>query len=122
MDYDGDGVPQYNHGNDSGWDNSTVFLEEPPIESPDLSSYLILQMETLADLAKILGMQDSFERWKEKAKMLFLRMKDHFFRKGKITAVKSGSHEVISSNSLLPFMSILIMDRLPEKNQRIYYE
>jgi hypothetical protein len=28
-DYDGDGLPQYNHGNDSGWDNASVFRVGP---------------------------------------------------------------------------------------------
>ncbi|MGV2806263.1 hypothetical protein GNF85_22200, partial [Clostridium perfringens] len=34
-DHDGDGIPQYNHGNDSGWDNSTAFNNGIPVESPD---------------------------------------------------------------------------------------
>ena len=115
MDYDGDGVPQYNHGNDSGWDNSTVFLKEPSVESPDLSSYLILQMETLANLAEKLGMKEISEKWNERSKELLSKMKDHFIKRGRITAVKSGSHEVIDSKSLLPLMSILVIDKFSEE-------
>lgn len=38
-DYDGDGVCQYFHGNDSGWDNSTAFRESPDVELPDLQAF-----------------------------------------------------------------------------------
>src|SRR6202789_3982639 len=50
-----DGLPEYNHGYDSGWDNSTVMLPGMPVETADLASFLILQMDTLADLAGKLG-------------------------------------------------------------------
>ena len=35
-DYDDDGLCQYHHGNDSGWDNATVFDAGMPVESADL--------------------------------------------------------------------------------------
>ena len=54
-DDDGDGVPQYDHGNDSGWDNSTVFRVGPPVESPDLSAYLVMQVDFLSDVERELG-------------------------------------------------------------------
>lgn len=44
-------LPFYFHGNDSGWDNATVFICEPPIISPDLSSYLIVLAKCIKDLA-----------------------------------------------------------------------
>lgn len=31
-----DGLFYYNHGNDSGWDNSTVFSVLPPVATPEL--------------------------------------------------------------------------------------
>ena len=34
-DRDGNGLAEYDHGNDSGWDNSTAFLMLPPVETPD---------------------------------------------------------------------------------------
>ena len=40
-----DGLPEYRHGNEAGWDNATVFDEGGPIESPDLSAYLSVQIE-----------------------------------------------------------------------------
>ena len=34
-------LPHYQHGNDSGWDNSTVFDHDRVIESPDLAAFLV---------------------------------------------------------------------------------
>src|ERR1035441_10013830 len=53
-DWDRDGLPQYNHGYDSGWDNATVFLSLPPTESPDLAALTILQLESLSRMANAL--------------------------------------------------------------------
>ena len=36
-DIDHDGIPEYDHGFDSGWDNASIFMARPPIEAPDLS-------------------------------------------------------------------------------------
>ena len=53
-DNDHDGIPEYDHGFDSGWDNASIFMARPPIEAPDLSAYLIVQMDLLAEIARTL--------------------------------------------------------------------
>lgn len=113
-DHDGDGIPQYNHGNDSGWDNSTAFNNGIPVESPDLSSYLIIQMEVLAELAGLLGLPEEAAAWKQKADDTLERMLCHFWRDGRFTACRSGTHEVSEGDSLLLFVPILLGKRLPE--------
>ena len=50
-DTDGDGIPDYPQGCDSGWDTSTLFDIGYYLESPDLPAFLILQMRALAHLA-----------------------------------------------------------------------
>ena len=52
---DGWPLPYYSHGNDSGWDNATVFDGGCPVTSPDLPAYLILLYEALEDIAGRLG-------------------------------------------------------------------
>lgn len=113
-DYDSDGIPQYNHGNDSGWDNSTVFIERPPIESPDLSAFLVIQMEALSDVASILGRKSEAQEWKEKAYNLLDRLLKHSLKDGRLIALQSGTHKPISSQSLLLFIPILLAKRLPQ--------
>ena len=50
-DADRDGLPEYNHGDDSGWDNTTIFINPPPLETPDLAALLVLQMDVLSEIA-----------------------------------------------------------------------
>jgi putative isomerase len=114
-DYDNDGIPQYNHGNDSGWDNSTVFIERPPIESPDLSAFLVIQMEVLSEVADRLGRKAEAQMWKEKSHTLLDKLLKHSLKDDKLSALQSGTHKPISSQSLLLYIPILLAKRLPEK-------
>lgn len=45
----------YQHGNDSGWDNATVFDRSRTVVAPDLAAFLILQLRELETLAELLG-------------------------------------------------------------------
>ena len=114
-DYDNDGIPQYNHGNDSGWDNSTVFIERPPIESPDLTAFLVIQMEVLSEVADRLGRKAEAQMWKEKSHTLLDKLLKHSLKDDKLSALQSGTHKPISSQSLLLYIPILLAKRLPEK-------
>ena len=63
------GLPFYYHGNDSGWDNSSLFITAPPIQTPDLSAYLIREMKCLAEFADKLGNAEA-DFWREKIQNL----------------------------------------------------
>ncbi|WP_132995278.1 amylo-alpha-1,6-glucosidase [Sporanaerobacter acetigenes] len=112
-DYDKDGIPAYNHGNDCGWDNSTVFNERPPIKSPDLLSYLVIQMDVLSTLAKNIGKKEEALYWKDRASKLLDKLIDYFYDGEKFVAKLTGSNKNIESNSLLLYMPIVLGDRLP---------
>jgi len=113
-DHDHDGIPQYNHGNDSGWDNSTVFDEGVPIEGPDLCAYLIIQMDTLSEIASKLGEKNDAKNWKSRADELLEKMLAHSWRGDGFVAPRSGDHHVAESDSLLLFLPIILGPRLPE--------
>jgi len=113
-DDDHDGIPQYNHGNDSGWDNSTVFDEGVPIEGPDLCAYLIIQMDTLSEIASKLGEKNDAKNWKSRADELLEKMLAHSWRGDGFVAPRSGDHHVAESDSLLLFLPIILGPRLPE--------
>lgn len=113
-DEDGDGVPQYNHGNDSGWDNATAFAAGMPVEAPDLSAYLILQMEMLAELCGELGREAQKRRWQQEAAALQQRLLEHSWREDRFVAPRSGTHEVATEGDcLLLFLPLLLGSRLP---------
>lgn len=116
-DYDGDGVPQYDHGNDSGWDNASPFVFRPPLEAPDLATFLVLQMDTLAALADELKQSKEAESWRTKSKAFLHLARSHLTRRGRMDFVASGTHEEIPNKSLLPFLQLLLGNRLAESTR-----
>lgn len=113
-DDDGDGIPQYNHGNDSGWDNSTAFHAGVPLESPDLCAYLIIQLDELADIAGSLGKPEEAKQWQALADATLEKMMEHFWTGERFVARRSGSHHPVEADTLLMFMPILLGKRLPQ--------
>jgi len=107
-------LPYYNHGNDSGWDNASVFDDGCPVISPDLSSYLVLQCETLAELSKLLGKNES-SKWESLADKIQTMLINQLWDGSKfiVRNVKTG-HEVKGSNCLINLMPIVIGNRLPK--------
>jgi putative isomerase len=108
-----DGLPEYRHGNEAGWDNATVFDEGGPIESPDLSAYLSVQMEVLADVAARLGRPAEARQWKQQSNQLLERMLQRFWRDGAFVAIHVTDGRPIRSQSLLLDMPIILGTRLP---------
>ena len=113
-DGDEDGICEYWHGNDSGWDNATAFRLLPPIESPDLAAYLVIQMEALAMLAVKLGLQSDAGEWREKSERMLENMVRHCYRDNKPVALQSGTHRESRNDSLLLYMPVILGKRLPE--------
>jgi glycogen debranching enzyme len=113
-DDDHDGLPQYNHGNDSGWDNATVFAHGTPIEGPDLAAFLVIQMDECARLASELKRPAAARRWHREADALTARLLTHSWRGDRFVAPRSGDHALApESQSLIPFMPLLLGKRLP---------
>jgi len=112
-DFDCDGIPQYLHGNDSGWDNSTVFRAGPAVESPDLPVFLVLQMDALATVAAALGRGTEAEAWTRRSEDLVARFLAHSRRGDRLAALLPGTHEEVPNRSLLSLMPLLLGPRLP---------
>ena len=112
-DHNGNGLCEYHHGNDSGWDNATVFSGTPPIETPDLQALLILQMEALEKLASLLGRRDNAARWKARAEKMMGGMLAHCFENGKPRATQYGG-EPVPNQSLLMYLPVVLGKRLPK--------
>jgi len=114
-DSDGDGLPEYHHGNDSGWDNGTIYDGGFPATSPDLPAYLVVQMETLSELAKRLGRERDAEKWKARASALAARMVERLWNGEQFVTRKAFSGEVFpEGDSLLNHVAILAGKRLPK--------
>jgi glycogen debranching enzyme len=113
-DRDHNGLCEYDHGNDSGWDNATAFRFPPPVELPDLQTFLVLQMETLADLARRLGRDGESAEWLDRSRALLARLCERCFTPdGRPLARKAFSDETDEPDCLLLFLPVLLGDRLP---------
>jgi putative isomerase len=73
-DLDHDGLGEYLHPFSSGLDDSPLWDSGMPVTSPDLNTYLFLQMENLGRMAGVLGLPAEAIKWQERADALLDRM------------------------------------------------
>jgi glycogen debranching enzyme len=111
-DEDHDGLPCYPHGNDSGWDNSTIFDNGYYVTAPDLSTFLILQMHTLARIADKLGMLKEAASWKDKAETLRQRFFALCWKGEQFAALRSHSSDYRPDPSSLQVHLPIILGEL----------
>ncbi len=111
-DTDGNGLCEYLHPYSSGLDDSPLWDDGMPVESPDLNTYLCLQQESLSRIANELGLTADAELWMRRAdeqaqRMIEFRWDDHA---GLFWATQNGrSVNVRTPFSLFP----LITGRMP---------
>lgn len=111
-DYREEDLPSYSHGNDAGWDNSTIFAGGVPVTSPDLLSFLIVQMDVLADCAEKLGFADKAKDWKNRADECFQILMERFWNGEAFTL---GPDAEVQGDSLILFMPLILGSRLPDE-------
>ena len=118
-DDDGDGLPQYNHGNDSGWDNSTVYAIGCPVEAPDLMAFLVLQMDQLAVVADKLSRNYEAEQWRQQSAEVKKKLIENLWNGEKFLHlyVETGTASPESMSSL-SYMPMVLGDQLPENIQK----
>jgi glycogen debranching enzyme len=114
-DFDGDGLPVYIHGNDSGWDNSTVFDQGLPVKGADLSAYLVLQCESLANIAELIGRKKAALRWKTKAEQQLKNLLIHNVKDDHFISLSSGNLDADGSYSLINYLPLILGNRLPKR-------
>jgi glycogen debranching enzyme len=111
-DGDNDGICRYDHGNECGWDNCTLFDDGVPVEAPELTAYLLLQIKCLSVIASKLGLTREAETRENEYNGLYGRFISHFDRDGVLKSVTSGNHEKIESGALLDCVAIVLGDAL----------
>jgi glycogen debranching enzyme len=105
----GDDLAYYLHGNDSGWDNSTLLLAGAPLVSPDLNAFLATQCRFLAGLTS----GTAARRWTAEAKRIeaaLLRLWDG----DRFVGEHLPDRRRIRSESLVDCMPIVLGRRLPQ--------
>lgn len=120
-DVDQNGLCEYHHPYSSGLDDSPLWDEGVPVESPDLNAYLCLQEEALGHMAGVIGAAEEAGRWEHRAQDLAGRMLQHTWdpQAGLFWAFKPEPRKRI--NVRTPFSLFpLLTGRMPaEVNQRL---
>ena len=106
----GHALPYYQHGNDSGWDNSTTFDAARVIESPDLAAFLLLQLEEVGRLAERLG--EPVEAWRSEAARIRSALFDELWTGDHFVARAVAGRTSSSASSLLNALPIVLGDGL----------
>ena len=104
-------LPYYQHGNDSGWDNSTTFDRGGVIESPDLAAFLILQVRELRYLAGELGLSAS--EWDATEEELRSALFEELWTGDRFVARLVDTGEAAPASSLLNCLPIVLGELLP---------
>jgi hypothetical protein len=106
------GLPYYLHGNDSGWDNSTMFAKGVPLVAPDLAALLVVQMDVLSQQSAELGWMDASDVWKKRADNLFDLLIQMLWRGDHFVARLANDGEMVESNSLIPWLPLVLGKRM----------
>ncbi|MEP6842571.1 MAG: glycogen debranching protein [Pseudolysinimonas sp.] len=108
----GHALPHYQHGNDSGWDNSTTFDHDRVIESPDLAGFLLVQLDVLIALTEELALEGAVE-WQRHRDELSTALLAELWN-GEAFVARSATGERISkTGSLLNLLPIVAGRSLP---------
>jgi putative isomerase len=107
-------LPAYRHGNDAGWDNATCFAEGGPLASPDLATFLILQLDEIAAIHRHLGHETRARTATAQADALCAALCNDLWDGNGFVAKLAGDGRVVrSGQSLLLFLPMMLGDRLP---------
>jgi hypothetical protein len=108
----GQPFPHYEHGNDSGWDNATVFDAGRPVRSADLTAFLVVQMRELARLAEEIGDASASARWTHEAGTMRTDLLTQLWDGTRFTS-RTVDGVSRTTASLLDLMPIVLGDQLP---------
>jgi len=111
-DDDNDGICQYNHGNESGWDNSTAFDHGIPIESPDLTALILLNYKMISLISQKLNDSQMAQKYDKQYKNLYDKFCKHFFVNGLPYVVHNHSHRHIENESALKYIPVILGEYL----------
>jgi len=114
----GDEVPCYYHGNDSGWDNSTVFKDGIPVKSPDLVAFLVLQMKTLSKVADKLENKKGSLYWETLSEGYLELLLNEYWDGEKFRKYRENTNPNTDiddhGDSLQYYLPIILGDQLPD--------
>ncbi len=114
-DDDKDGLPGFDTGTGTGFDEITAYMDGVPMATPDLCAYEVLNFEVQGDLAKLLGKpQEEIDGWYKMSKDLLDRMLDKMWTGEHFVCLKQYTHEPVFTGSSLFYIPLILGSRLPK--------
>ncbi len=108
---DDQSLPAYFHGNDSGWDNASFFIEGGPVITPDLPTFLILTCDCLGRLHQD---ENQSLSWRNRADALLELLLTQLWDGTSFgTRLLADPACLRQDQSLIGFMPLLLGKRLP---------
>ncbi len=114
-DDDHDGIPQYEHGDETGNDDCILFRTYQKLELPDLSAFLALLFDQLGALAELLELPKEAKEWRERSRVLIEKMIAAFWNGKRFVGRTYGDHKIIDDTSLHFYRTIVLGKRLPQE-------
>jgi len=106
-----EGLAYYTHGNDSGWDNGTAYMLQPPVAGPDLMALLSNQMDFLSRCCHRLGKADEGSEWMKKSKDFKERLVTRLYDGKQFRPYHFGRGDLLKQgDSLQAYLPILLGD------------
>jgi hypothetical protein len=115
---DGDGLCVYRHPFSSGLDDSPLWDYGMPVTSPDLNSYLIMAMVSMARIAELIGRKDDAARHIQSAQAMTQRMTARLWddQRGLFMArTASDIVPVVTPFSILPFWTGMLPETITQR-------
>lgn len=113
-DDDHDGLPQYDNGDEIGFDDCSPFQFHTTLVTPDLSAYLVLLYDGLAAMANALGKPEAAKDWTGRADALTQLMLDKLWNGERFVAITNHTHEVVATDSVIYYLPLVLGKRLPQ--------
>lgn len=114
MDINNNGMPNYRHGNDGGWDNATAYDQGMPTEGADLAAYLVIQQEVLANIATLLGKPEEAKSWQRRADEQYAGLMKNCVKDSRFISPLETTGRAEPSQSLVNYMPLMLGNRLPD--------
>ena len=113
-DYNGNGIPEYTRFDECGGEGCSAFDRSIWVETPDLTAYLILELQCLGTLSRELGLEDA--HWLNASENLLSAFIQNNWEAERRSFVSrdARSHQVCPCESLINHIPLILGKLLPD--------
>ena len=110
-----DGLPHYEHSDESGMEDGSTFRESCCMVTPDIPAYLVLLFEELGEMSQEIGMAPSVKKeWVARAAAMQQKLIDKLWNGERFVSHTMDGTEIKKDYGILGYMPVVLGKRLPE--------